>query len=1043
MDFLIAYFARQKLFSILSTVFIILLGIASAFLIRRETFPNVSFDTITISTIYPGAAAEEVEKLITNKIEQDIKEVDGIKKLLSVSTESRSYIIAQLDPDVTTEQKGKDDIQTVVDRVKAELPEDAEDPQVVVAESKLNPIVEIALSSDELSDSQLREEARKLENHIETLSGVARVVVTGLRKKEIHIEADLSKLAMYRVSLEDVIAALRNQNVSIPAGGIEVQPGENKKEKIIRTIGEYKSVQEIENTVIRANDASSSIRIKQIARVIPTLEKAQVVARTDGQRSLSLTVLKKEKSDAIDLVKGLKKGVDSFRSKMHSSLKLEYINDMSVYIQRRLDVLSGNLLVGMVLILLVLPLMLPFRASIIIACGLPFAFLATLVYFQVYGYSINLLSMLGLIIASGMLVDNGIVIADNTLRKMEEGEGAESASITGTQQVWISIAASSLTTILAFAPLLFMTGIFGKFVKQIPVAVLVSLGVSLVQAFFVFPAIFSITFKNYKVVKSEDSKGIGSLFARFWDSKIVPYYLTYLRKAIRFRYGVALLLVVMFVGTLGFAKSKMKFILFPPDGIEIFFVRFEAPLGTSLLQLEELVKPIEAEIKKLPNNELDVFLTKLGIAQQNPNDPNTSRGSHVGQIAVYLTPETERTRIAGDIMNDLREKVGKQAGLTKVSFERVQNGPPVGKPVSVGVRGTNYEDIVLAVQALKEKIRQLNGVKDVEDDYTLGKEEIRVKVDPVEAASAGLSVAQVGSSVRAAYDGIVASSISELDEEIDLRVSLDSAKQKNEESLSQLRVPNRNNNLVYLNTIAKFESGQSLASFNHEANQRQIKVSADVDTNVTSSQAANAEIRKFLPELNAKFPNVRIAFGGEDEDTQESMKSLIFTFGSALFGILFTLILLYQNILQPLLILITIPLGIIAVIWAFYFNGLPLSFMGTLGIISLAGVIVNNAIIFVDFVNQERAAGKDRYESIYESAKLRVRPIFLTTVTTVMGLLPTAYGIGGLDKFVVPIAMALGWGLAFGSVLTVFFFPAILSILDDFVALVSKKFKRA
>lgn len=1048
MERLIAFFVRQSLFGDLLTVSVIGLGIASAFLIQRETFPNVNFDVVTISTIFPGASAEEVEKFVTSPLEQDLKEVDGVKKMQSTSIENRSGIVIYIDSDQTDAEKGKSDIQDVVDRF-TDLPDGAEDPIVASLESKQQPIIEVSLAGD-LPEIELRKVAKDLEVELEKINGVSRVVHRGLRDVEIRVESRPEKLAQYRLSLDDLVGALKRQNLSIPGGTIEAPLSvEGSRERIVRTVGDFKTLEDVGNTVIRANDLGQAIRVKDVARAYYDLERATVLSRTNGLPALGLTVLKKEKADAIEMVDAVRAKVKELQPRLDPRVKVELINDFSQYIRNRLGILTSNLFIGLAFVLLMLPLMIPFRFSLIVALGEPFAFLGTILVLFYFDQSINLISMIGLIIVSGILVDDSIVVTENAVRLVEEGMEPEEAAIKGTKQILGPVAASVGSTTMAFLPMAFMTGIFGKFIQQVPIAVITALAVSLFETFFILPAHIAHWIKPKSVRAAERARESGRGFhplvrlteatQGYWERKVVPTYLRWLRVSVKHRYVVAFSLFVLFVGSIGLAAKGMKFILFPPEGIEIFFIRTEVPTATSLERHGEMLKPIEAVVAELPKDELESYTTSVGIQQQDPHDPGTRRGAEYGQIVVYLTPENERKRVSSEIIDELRKKLGTPEGFTRIAFNRVNPGPPTGKPVSIGVRAREYEQILPAVEELKRILAGMKGVTDIEDSYTPGKEELRVIVNGPEAAAAGLSVATIGSSVRAAYEGLVATTVRELDEEMDVRVSFPESNRTDPGSLGEVMIPNPFGNLVPLSSVSRVTKAQGISAYEHEGHQRQVKVTAEVDTDVTTAVEANGAVKELLPDLRKKFPGVGIEFGGEDEDTQESMQSLVRAFAVAILGIFLILVLTFKSLLQPLVVLLTVPLGIIAVIWAFFLHGLPLSFMGMLGIIALAGVIVNNAIVFIDFVNQRRKEGADRYESIFDAAKTRVRPIFLTTVTTVIGLLPTAYGIGGIDKFVVPIAMALGWGLMFGSILTLFVFPSALAILDDFSKLVHKR----
>jgi multidrug efflux pump subunit AcrB len=430
----------------------------------------------------------------------------------------------------------------------------------------------------------------------------------------------------------------------------------------------------------------------------------------------------------------------------------------------------------------------------------------------------------------------------------------------------------------------------------------------------------------------------------------------------------------------------------------------------------------------------------VGIQQQDPFDPTTRRGAEYAQIAIYLTPENERQRIAKDIIDALKSDIGKPENFERITFKRVNPGPPQGAPVSLGVRGDSYPEILKGVEELKLILAKVEGVTDIADNYILGREELRVTVKEPEASASLLNTGIIGTTLRGAFEGLVPTTIRELDEKIDVRVTLSDTEHHKITTLDSLFIPNQQGNLVPFRSVTDIQVTRNPSVYEHEDGMREVKVTAELDTNKTTSNLVNGFMRTKLDELNKKYPNLIIDFGGEDEDTKESMASLGRAFLVAIIGIFLMLVLTFKRLLQPLIILITIPLGMMAVIWAFFLHNMPLSFMGLLGIIALSGVIVNNAIMLVDFVNQSRKEGKDRFTSILLAGKMRVRPIFLTTITTIIGVLPTAYGIGGLDKFVVPIAMALGWGLLFGSVLTSFVFPAALAIIDDISEFMERKF---
>ncbi len=1053
MESIIRFFSRQKAFANAITIVVIVFGIWSLFNIKREAFPNITYNVLQVQTFFPGASAEEVERLVTNSIEQDIREVSGIKRITSISVEGRSLIFLQLDPDTGDLKSAKDDVQVVLDRL-TNFPEGAENPVVQELSSKFEPTIEIGLSGD-LSDAEIRAHARNLERNLERIEGTARVDILGLRDIEIKIIADPDKLRYYNVTLPEIMQVLSGQNLNIPGGTFEVAGKDGPEEFVIRTLGEFQSVTDVENVVIRANSLGEVVSIRDVARVEEGFEDAKIYYRTNAQSGLSLVVLKKEEADAITLVDQVKEAVEAYRLDAGSGLGIAYINDFSFFIRRRIGVLGGNLIVGLILVLLVLSLSLPFRAAFITSFGIPFSFLGTILVFYFAGVSVNLLSLLGLIIVVGMLVDDAVVVAENCQRYQDLGHSAEDATVKGVMEVLKPVLFSIATTIAAFSPMLFMTGIMGKFIAVIPIGVIVALLVSLFEAFFILPNHFS-SWKflgKGEAISPDRIKEFPAIarpylwashrFQEIFLSRWIPRYMALMKHFLRRRYLVMVGLVAFTVVTIVVANFRLKFILFPPGGVEAFVVNLEGPDGVSLEEMREIVKPAEKIVMELPKTEMKDFTTKVGEWRLNLSDPNGKAGSQYAQMVVHLTPETDRVRTAEEIADSLRPQLDAIARVKKVHVDQVSGGPPVGAPVNLGVRGRTYEQINEAVKVVSDYLASIEGVKGIQNSFVLGKKELHVSIDSREAAAAGLTVRDVGTTVRAAYEGLVATSIKRLDEEIDLRVQLDREGRNQARLLQDILIPNARGNLIPLGRIATVREDRGIASYEHEANERQVEVTAQLDLDLINSVEANRLLRTQIPEWQKKFPGITFYFGGEDKDMQESMESLGQAALAAFFIIFMILIIAFGNFYQPFFVAIAIPMGGLAVLWTFMIHNRPLSFLAMIGLVALAGVIVNNSIVLVDFINRLRLEGRGKYESILEGCQTRLRPIFLTSFTTVVGILPTAYGIGGLDPFVMPVALALGWGLLFGSVLTLLVLPPILAIGDDIEGLVTKLFRRS
>lgn len=1037
---LVRYFVERPLFANLMSAFILLAGGMGLFLMKREFFPNINFEVITVTTPYPGASAADVEKKITNPLEEDLQEIENVRRFTSVSSEGMSVLVIELDPDHADEIKAERDIQNIVDRFE-DLPEDAKEPIVSALEFGDTPLVEIAVKSD-LPELELRRMARLLERKIENIRGVARVEPRGLLDEEIRVEVLPPKLKAFRVSINEVIDALKQRNISLPGGIIEGSESA-PLERIIRTTGDFESLQDVEEAVVRANDLGAAIHIKDIAKVSWGLEKKKMVNRVNGEPAVSLIVVKSEPADAISLRDVLKEWIEANRE-AYKGIRLEMVDDRSIIIENRLNVLSNNLLQGIAFVVIILALFLSLRISLLVSFSIPISFLATIGIFYACGVSFNVVSLIGLIIVSGLLTDNAVVVVDNVSLLMKRGMAPIDAAVAGSVQVWRSITASTLGIVIAFLPMLFMTGIFGKIIPAIPIGVILALMMSLAVSFFILPAQFAFFVRDPRNIEKSRENVFSRATARvssYWDDVVVPKYRRILVRMIRHRYFVAIGITVIAFGTLALLLMKLPKELFSSDGIEAFYIDTEVAVGTPLEQHAEMLKPIEAIVRTLPENELLNFNTTVGIMSEGPGDPETRRGDQYGRIKIFLTPESHRERLAKDIIEDLRPKVGMPAGFKHLTFGRVRAGPPQGKPISVGIRGNTFEQINIVAAQVKDFVRSLPGTSDIRDSFNPGKIEVQIKVDKIEASAAGLTDRDVARAVLAAYEGVEATSIRELDKEVTIRVQYPLEARKRIDSLNEILIQNKRGNLIPLGGIATWKEVPALASIEHEGFQRQVKITGDIDVRLNDAETVAAAVRAKVPEWTSSFPDVNFFFGGEDQDTRESFAALGRAFIVALIGIFLVLVLTFGTFLQPFLILITIPFGAVSALISFGLHGLPLSFFGMMGIIALGGVIVNNAIVLIDFVNQEREAGLDRFESIYEAGSRRLRAIFLSTITNIVGVIPTAYGFGGEDKFVIPIAIALGWGLALGSVLTAVFFPAFLGICDDLQGLMKRSKK--
>ncbi len=1033
---------KNSLFVNLLSLFLLLAGIFALFGLNREAFPVFSFDVAVVLTAYPGASAPEVEKLVTIPLEEEIRGVDGIDDYYSQSLENYSYILVNVDPDHPNPDKVIRNIQRAVDRVK-DLPADAEAPEVSEPTTLEFPVIEISLSGD-LTEAVLQEQAELLERRLEEIEGLSRVERTGWRNPEIWVEVDPEKLIRYYVSPEEVMEALKAKNVNLPGG--KIRTGE--EEINIRVLGEFRTPEEVERVIIRANDVGNWLRVGDVARVVPAFEDEDESHRTEGTRAIRLVLIKKEKGDAIAVVDEARRIIEEFGKSAPAELKIVPVNDLSFYIRRRLGVLANNGIIGVILVLLSLFVFLSRPVAFFTALGLPIAFFTTFAIMAYFGISINLITLFGLILVLGMIVDDGIIISENVYRHIEEGMEPRRAAIAGTAEVIKPVAATILTTIAAFSPLLFMSGLMGKFIRGIPLVVIAALAASALEAFVILPSHLADFVRPPK--RGKDGRLRTRSDSR-WFKGLVGGYTRLLNLALRFRYLTLALFLALLAGCGWLVLSpRMKLILFPQVGIEQFFIRAEAKPGTALEKTRRLLEPIEELAAGLDPEELDTYLTLVGAIQNDPGDPFRITGSHVGQVHVLLTPAEDRERDAEEIIADLREKADGLEGWERIYFDKIRHGPPVGKAVAAEIRGDDLEVSGRIAGEVKAYLAGRPGVSDISDDRGRGKDEIEIIIDEERAALAGLTVGRIAASIRNAVRGGKATAIrpDKAEEEIDVLVRFPPEERSRVEIFNNLPVPNRHGKLIPLSAVSRLEQRPGISVIKHHDGRRVVTVTANVDEEVTSSGEVNRALAEKFSDLPDRYPGYSISPEGEWEETQKSLSSLARAFVIAFFLVFMILAALFGSILQPFIVMTAIPFGMIGVVIGFYCHDLPLSFMSLLGVVGLSGVVVNDSIVLVQFINELRKKGAGRRDSIIEAGRLRLRPVILTTVTTVFGLISVAYMIGGGDPFIRPAAMAIVWGLSFATLLTLILIPCIYAVADDLVlkllhhGLIKKKEKK-
>lgn len=1058
---IIEFFLRRSIFGNILTVILIGWGIYVGLTINREALPNIDFDIVLVTTVFPGASPEEVEKLITNPIEDQLKSVEGIKEIRSSSIENRSGITVIIDPDAKNPRKVVEDIRSAVDRV-TDLPADVDRPLVLEITSSLTPVIEVSLFADEnkIDYRTLREQAEILENALKQIDGVARIDRRGWLNREYIVKLDPIKIKNNYVGIEQILAGLKQRNINFPGGEVII----NGASQVLRTVGELLEPKDVENFFIRSNELGQGIRIRDVGKVVDGFEEPLYIYRTNGKIAIDLIVLKKEKGDIIRVVEEVKKVANNYKQKLPEGIEVEFINDLSYYVKRRLNVLFNNAIGGFILVVGALFFFMGWRTALMVALAIPVSLGAALIIFNALGVTLNLISMVGMIIVVGILVDDAIVVSENFYRYLEEGYSTLEAAIKGTSEVVAPVFASVITTIVSFAPLLFVTGIFGKFLFTIPLVVIITLSASLFESFFILPShLYDI---NKYASHENEIKGESGYFYRFRKKIYEPA----LAWVINHRWQTLIALVVLFITSIVLQVTVGKFKLFT-GAIEAFIIKMKADPSTPLEDMDRFNQYISKYVETLPKEEIENFRTATGIVQQNPTDPFTKRGSNYAMAIIYLTPENKRKRSGEEIVNQVREEISwlldakfkdnanlKQnpykpkifpefmnlsGKLENLQVDLIRGHPPTGKPVAIEIRGKDYDVLEKIGEEFKERLAKIKGVQNIDDDHELGKKEIHLKIDELTAAITGVSVENIALAVNTAFRGTAPTTIKKGTEEIDVRVRFDDSYHKNIQTINHIYVLNTMGQLIPIKPLVKFETKQGYVALNHIDADRSLIVLADIDEKTTTSAQVNKEIQKFMNQIIEKYPGYTVKLGGENKDTEESLESLR---KALIVGVLVNFLILsslFGSILLPFTILMTIPFAIIGVILAFIAHGQPISFLALVGFVGLSGVVVNNAIVMIDFAQSLRKNNPNMSieEVALKAGSMRLRAVILTTLTTVLGLLPTAYGIGGRDPFLVPLALAFAWGLMFSTLLTLFIIPVLYIKAVNFTIFIKKLLK--
>ncbi|MEA2082229.1 MAG: efflux RND transporter permease subunit [Elusimicrobiota bacterium] len=1006
---LVKYFIESKIAVNVFVTGMFLLGIAAIKNIPREGMPSMEMNQIQITSVYPGAAPEDVELNVTLPIEEALSEIAGIDYIESASADNMSSVFIQLDETYSKKEIENTvlDIRKAVDAINDLPVEMKDDPLVKEIKTSDVPVIEIALSH--ANHKILRKKSRQLELAIEKIPNVSGVDKIGYFDREIHIEADPSALNAAYFSLQEVAESIRRRNIRSTAGTLESYRGL----KNIMILNKFKDPMEVKNVILRSNFEQKRVRLGSVATVKLTEEDHKIKIRNNGKKGMSLMIKKKSNADIINTIKNVKAVTAEI---LGDEFSYSYVNDQSKTTRMRLRLLLNNAFAGFVIVGILLFIFLDKKAAFWTAFGIPFCFIAAFSVFPALDLTFSSIALAGLIVVLGIVVDDAIVISDKIISNRERGLQPKEAALTAVKNLLIPVTLSTLTTVMAYLTLMSLGGRPGKFITAIPVIVITILTVSLIESFFFLPHHISA------------GKNAAAKTKPGWMVKMENSYRRSLSFVLKNKTLFLFFSVAILTASVLSAKFFLKFKMFPQSAIETFYIKVECPNNYNLDDTERVVKTIEKIISKLPEKELESFTSRIG---HHSTSKTKNYGDHENWaiVNVFLTPDITRKRTASQIIKSVRKKCAAPDG-TRIFYETKKVGPIHDKAVMIHLSSNNKKSLNQAVKTTGKILKDMKklGIADIDNSRKSGKDELVVNINHNKLASLGISTEEVAQTLRIAYEGYVVTDMQTLDEKIDYRLLLDPASRKNEKVLKNISIKNKAGYLVALDNFIHFNTRTSELEILHRNGIRSVTLSASLRKAKISAIEAARIIKNRIDSSKTMPGDVTVEIAGEALKTRVILKDMKTAAMIAVTGIFLILALFLNSWKNALIIIAVVPFSIIGIIAALFIHSQPISMFVMLAAVGLSGVVVNDSIVMADTLATTGETGIDHTTGL---ASQRLRPILLTTLTTLGGLLPMAYGLGGYEKMISPMSLAFSWGLLFSTAITLYLIPLLFTLFAD------------
>jgi multidrug efflux pump len=1000
--------------------FVVVIGIVSYITLPRESAPDVKIPFMIISTVYAGVSPADMENLVTRHIEKELKGISGVKEIQSSSSEGFSMISVEFEPEVNLDvalQKVKDK----VDRAKPNLPVDADDPVVTEVNIENFPIITINLTTD--GDMvKLRKIAHDLSDEFITVPGVLDAVVSGDLEREVQINIDPNRLKDYNLGLSDITKMIVNENLTMPAGTLEI----GNFAYTVRIPGEIKDPEKFKDLMVTAKNGSP-VYIRDLADVQYGFKDQTTVARLNGEPCISINVSKRAGENIISITNKIKEILSEREPKFPTGTHITIQNDRSKEIKIMVADLENNIITGLVLVVLCIFLFLGITNSLFIGTAIPLSMLITFAALSIMGITLNFIVLFSLVLVVGMLVDDAVVIVENIYRHRQQGEGKEEGAEKATDEVAMAVSSSTITKVVAFAPLLFWPGIIGEFMYYLPLTVVVALSASLFIALVMNPVFCSRWMKVSPKAKNPFDPASKGLYARFLRQyeKLVTKAVHYPKTTLSLAVASLILTFVLF----GALNRGVQF--FPETDPDQMYIDIKGPIGQRIEETDAMSKQLEVVAKTFPD--VTNVLANVGVSTASTGlSGGGGTTSNEGRIYLDFKDFGDRTHSTLTTYNESKDKIAFLAGA-EISLNKEDMGPPVGMPVDIQIYGDDYLLLGDIARDIRSKIKNVPGLADLKDDFESSKPEIRVMVDRDKATLLGVTSFDIAGAVRTAINGSEVSKYREADDEYDITVRFDERFRTSLPDLDKIYIF-KDGRQIPLSSLATFETAAGFGTIHRISLKRVVSVTGQNQGRLPNDILK--DVRKILATYELP-EGYTIKYSGADEEQQ---KAAIFLFKAllvALFLIAMVLVAQFDSLRIPFIIMSSVILSLQGVMIGLMIHNMPFGVIMTgIGVISLAGVVVNNSIVLLDYTQKLRARGRNKAQAIIEAGKIRLRPVILTAICTIAGLIPMATGWafdfhtftfsmnGSSSQWWAPMAIAVIYGLGVATILTLVIVPA-------------------